>query len=113
MIQDLIVQLFEEILSAPRYPKVHTKFGGNVENYFSNANDQLYPCAKSSLKDLVMKFPTYRVIVTEHSLGGAIASIASAQLVFDNVIDKDMITLYTFGLPRTGDCEYAVNHDKL
>ncbi|XP_053403188.1 lipase ZK262.3-like [Mercenaria mercenaria] len=106
------LQLIEQIVTIVKL-KVPAKGGGNVQEYFSNANDQIYPCAKSSIKDLVNKYPNYRVVVTGHSLGGAIASIASAHLSFDNVIDKDKTTLYTFGMPRTGDRSYAKNHDRL
>ncbi|XP_053385708.1 lipase ZK262.3-like [Mercenaria mercenaria] len=106
------LQLIEEAVTVLK-SKVPAKGGGNVQAYFGNANDQIYPCAKSSIKDLVQKYPHYRVVVTGHSLGGAIASVASAQLSFDNVIDKDKTTLYTFGMPRAGDRPYAENHDRL
>jgi hypothetical protein len=106
-------QLVDEIESVISKHKVPAKIGGYIQEYFSNANDQLYPCAKSSMKDLVNKYPTYGVIIAGHSLGAAIASIASAQLVFDNVINKENTTLYTLGLPRTGDRKYALNHDRL
>ncbi|XP_053385705.1 lipase ZK262.3-like [Mercenaria mercenaria] len=106
------LQLIEEAVTALKF-KVPAKGGGNVQAYFRNANDRIYPCAKSSIKDLVQKYPHYRVVVTGHSLGGAIASVASAQLSFDNVIDKDKTTLYTFGMPRAGDRPYAENHDRL
>ncbi|XP_053385704.1 lipase ZK262.3-like [Mercenaria mercenaria] len=106
-------QLLEEFATVLGRFKVSAKVGGNVQEYFSNANDQIYSCAKSCIKDLVNKYPNYRVVVTGHSLGGAIASIASAQLSADNIIDKDKTTLYTFGMPRTGDRPYAENHDSL
>ncbi|XP_053385706.1 lipase ZK262.3-like [Mercenaria mercenaria] len=93
------LQLVDEIVTTALF-KVPAKGGGNVQAYFKNANDRIYPCAKASIKDLVKKYPHYRVVVTGHSLGGAIASVASAQLSFDNVIDKDKTTLYTFGMPR-------------
>ncbi|XP_060581946.1 lipase ZK262.3-like [Ruditapes philippinarum] len=105
-------QLIEEFTTVLGKFKVSTKVGGKIQVYFSNANDQIYPCAKASLKDLVNKYPSYRVIITGHSLGGAVASIAAAQLVFDNVINNKTTTLYTFGMPRPGDRKYAMNHDK-
>jgi hypothetical protein len=45
----------------------------------------------------------YTLTVTGHSLGGALASLASASLVGVGM----NITTYTFGQPRTGDPAYA------
>lgn len=103
-------QLIDEFLSILK-PKVNATVGGHLQWYFRNANNQLCPCVQSSLKDLVAKYPTYRVIVAGHSLGGAVASIASAQLVFNGITDKEKTTLYTFGMPRPGDRKYAKIHD--
>lgn len=105
-------QLIDEFATVLGKFKVSNKIGGEIQKYFSNANDQLYPCAKRSLTDLVNQYPAYNVIITGHSLGGAVASIAAAELVFDNVIDNEVTTLYTFGMPRPGNREYAISHDK-
>lgn len=47
--------------------------------------------------------PTYRVIMTGHSLGGATATIAAAYLRKSGI----PIDLYTFGSPRVGNSAFA------
>jgi alpha-beta hydrolase superfamily lysophospholipase len=52
------------------------------------------PAVKQAQKD----FPSYKITVVGHSLGGAIASLAAAQLRNYGLT----ITLYNFGSPRIG-----------
>lgn len=47
--------------------------------------------------------PTYKVVVTGHSLGGAIATLAGAYLRKLGVA----VDIYTFGSPRVGDTAFA------
>ena len=60
-----------------------------------------------------MKNPSYQIWVTEHSLGAAVASLASAWLAYHNIAPRKNIILYTFGMPRVGDYDYALQHDQL
>ena len=64
-------------------------------------------------KALVVKNPSYQIWVTEHSLGAAVASLASAWLAYHNIAPRKNIILYTFGMPRVGDYDYALQHDQL
>jgi hypothetical protein len=48
----------------------------------------------------------YQVIVTGHSLGGAIASIISFAVKYEKLFDNDL-TLITYGQPRTGNYYFA------
>jgi predicted lipase len=50
----------------------------------------------AALKTLAKSHPDYKVVATGHSLGGAIASFAAAQLRNDGYD----VALYTFGAPR-------------
>ena len=61
----------------------------------------------------VKKNPSYSVWVTEHSLGGALASLASTLIMFEGKTPKDNLMLYTFGQPRVGNYDYALTHDGL
>jgi len=53
----------------------------------------------------LLAFPDYVVAVTGHSLGGALASIASLSIMSN--IPSATVRLFTYGQPRTGDAAYA------
>ena len=71
--------------------------------------------AKSARGNEILKsqYLYYGIWVIGHSLGGAIASLASTQLVHDYPEWQKQVHLYTFGMPRVGDYYYAFRHDKL
>ncbi|KAI6157943.1 Alpha/Beta hydrolase protein [Pisolithus tinctorius] len=56
-------------------------------------------------------YPMYAVVVTGHSLGGAVASIAS--IAIRNTYPAATVRLYTIGQPRTGDSAYAALVEKM
>ena len=62
---------------------------------------------------LIDRYPGFNVQINGHSLGGAIASLTSAALVYDKVLREEKKSLYTFGMPRVGVKEYTASHDKL
>ncbi|NER00402.1 MAG: lipase family protein, partial [Cyanothece sp. SIO2G6] len=45
------------------------------------------------------------VVVTGHSLGGAIATLCALDLQY-NFFDADAVKLYTFGCPRVGNADF-------
>ncbi|KAF3039095.1 hypothetical protein E8E11_001806 [Didymella keratinophila] len=59
-----------------------------------DARDAVIP----AVKDAVKQYSTYSVSVTGHSLGGAIAPFAAAQMRNEGL----KVALYTFGSPRIG-----------
>ncbi|KAF1934258.1 alpha/beta-hydrolase [Didymella exigua CBS 183.55] len=59
-----------------------------------DARDTVTPAVQAAVK----KYPAYKVSVTGHSLGGAIAPFAAAQLRNKGLA----VALYTFGSPRVG-----------
>ena len=65
------------------------------------------------MKFVVWRYRNYKVWVTGHSLGGALASLASTVLSYETRTPKNNLFLYTFGQPRVGDYQYAFQHDKL
>lgn len=87
--------------------------GGKVQQYFYRVFMLLYSCVKASIRDLFQMHPTFDVVVTGHSLGGALASLAAAHLVNDQVIPTQKLSLYTFGMPRVGDKDFSMAHDRL
>ena len=108
-----IKQLIDEALISLFVPKVPFKAGGRVQEYFNNAHNRLYKQVRKNVTLLKSKHPGYMVLVTGHSLGGAMASLASVSLVYENITHSDHLTLYTFGMPRVGNRKYAETHDRL
>ncbi|KAK2604747.1 hypothetical protein N8I77_007648 [Diaporthe amygdali] len=55
------------------------------------------------VQGVLSAFPGYGVVITGHSLGGSMASLAATQFqpLFPN------LTVYTYGEPRTGDAMYV------
>lgn len=54
------------------------------------------------------------LVVTGHSLGGALATICYLDVISNNVIPKGYRTLYTFGAPRVGNIAFTniINDEK-
>lgn len=57
----------------------------------------------SAIQDLRSKHPTYKIVITGHSLGGAVATLAAADL---RNMDYEL-DLYTYGSPRVGNSIFA------
>jgi hypothetical protein len=57
---------------------------------------------KKAVKELMDQHPDYRIVTTGHSLGGAIAQIAAADMRATEGIGVDA---YTYGSPRIGNPE--------
>ncbi|KAI8937728.1 hypothetical protein NX059_005428 [Plenodomus lindquistii] len=68
-------------------------------NSWVDARDRVLPTVKQASNT----YPTYQIAVTGHSLGGAIATLAAAQL--RNSGNK--VALYNFGSPRVGGSEIS------
>lgn len=106
-------QVYNIFTSAILETPVDFVIGGTVQAYFASAYEQLNPCIEQSVKELVEKYPTYKVVVTGYSLGGAIASMTAAALVHNNITTTDNTALYVFGTPRVGDKNFAYAFGKL
>lgn len=63
---------------------------------------------QNEMNDLIQQHPSFPVYVVGHSLGGALASIAAADLA--NLHGPDVASrthIYTFGSPRIGDVDWV------
>jgi predicted lipase len=83
------------------YPHLHN---ASVHSGFYGAyrslQDQIFPV----LREQLQLYPDAELALTGHSLGGALATVALPQIVFElNVSLPKNISLYTFGSPRVGD----------
>ncbi|TVU50054.1 hypothetical protein EJB05_01409 [Eragrostis curvula] len=67
------------------------------------------PVAYYKLRDVLRAHPNARVIVTGHSLGGALAAIFPALLAFHGECDilGRLLAVHTYGQPRVGDDAFA------
>ena len=86
---------------------------GEVQTYWKRGFDQLWSGMEKEVKHLVSQNPSYQLWVTGHSLGGAMASLASTWLSYKRFAPRKNIILYTFGMPRVGNYDYALEHDEL
>uniref|UniRef100_A0A0K0F1Q4 Lipase_3 domain-containing protein n=1 Tax=Strongyloides venezuelensis TaxID=75913 RepID=A0A0K0F1Q4_STRVS len=84
---------------------------GIVNLYFNSASNTLWPSIVKLFQD--QKFKDYKVYVTGHSLGGALAALCAAKIRVENIRKSKEIFLYTFGQPRVGSSKFAFNFDKL
>jgi hypothetical protein len=74
--------------------------GGRVHQGFYKAWTEIATPVRRALLKSKIQHPEYKVIITGHSLGGAIATIAAAHL---RAIDGYQLDLYTYGQPRVGN----------
>ncbi|TKR87357.1 hypothetical protein L596_011766 [Steinernema carpocapsae] len=68
---------------------------------------------KDGFLELRNRYPGYEVWITGHGLGGSMASIAAAQLVYLKQMETENVKLVTLAQPRTGNQDYADAHDSL
>ena len=76
---------------------------GKVHTGFSRLYDQLSEQVRKVASQFNPAVPCY---VTGHSLGGALATLATADLAQNRSL-KDQLQLYNYGAPRVGDLSFA------
>lgn len=77
-----------------------------VHGGFYNSYDRLLDQGlKAAINKAVDANPTYSVIFTGHSLGGAVANLAA--VAFKKERPKTSVSIYTYGQPRAGNSNYA------
>jgi len=100
-VSQLVFEAIQGFLPTSTWPA-----GGMVVPYFKDVLDLMWPQISTQMIQLVQKYPTFKVYVTGHSLGGALASLAASSLIQNKIAPK--VSLYTFGEPRVGD--YTFSH---
>ncbi|KAK0411928.1 hypothetical protein QR680_005924 [Steinernema hermaphroditum] len=94
----------------------HEKFvgGGKCGKWFIDSFRNIWDAGlKNHYLSARAKYPGYQVWVTGHNVGGSLASVASAYMIYTKVATADSVLLMTMGQPRTGDKDYAHAHDKI
>ncbi|XP_050203339.1 triacylglycerol lipase OBL1-like [Mercurialis annua] len=77
---------------------------------FDFNRDGVYSRALGRLRDLIKEHTKAKIVVTGHSLGGALAIVFACLLVIQNeieVLDR-LLNVYTYGQPRVGDFDLAL-----
>jgi triacylglycerol lipase len=80
-------------------------FGGEVHRGFTQALDAVWTQVDRTISRFRQNTPK-SIWFTGHSLGAALATLAAARR---RDADQRVDGLYTFGQPRTGDCQFARN----
>ncbi|KAI6198891.1 Class 3 lipase protein [Aphelenchoides besseyi] len=88
---------------------------GKVHRYFYRAFITLWNDGgmKNEFESLTKQYPDYSIIVTGHSLGAAISSLASAAILKERKFTNPKVYHYNYGQPRVGDADFAVAHTQL
>jgi len=74
--------------------------GAQVHRGFMQALEKAWPTISESLQKMLER-KKRKIWVTGHSLGGALATLATRRLLLDMKVDQ--IETHTFGQPRVGD----------
>ena len=85
------------------FPDASLPANATVHKGFANAYGSLRESVNAAVLDPVKQ--TDLVIVSGHSMGGAVATMAAAEFV--SSLSLDNVWLYTFGSPRTGDYAFT------
>uniref|UniRef100_A0A7E4ZWM9 Lipase_3 domain-containing protein n=1 Tax=Panagrellus redivivus TaxID=6233 RepID=A0A7E4ZWM9_PANRE len=102
--------LVEGVYSTAR-PMVDFYGAGLANQYFKNALEVLWPRLSVAVTDPA--YANFPITFTGHSLGAAIASLASLKCAIENCRNPNVIRLINFGQPRVGNIQLATTHNNL
>jgi triacylglycerol lipase len=83
---------------------------GSTTSGFLRLHNQVFPTIEKLVSENVAN--VNHVFVTGHSLGAALANLATAQLVGTGIVQSDKLTAYTFSGPRTGSPDFAAKFNQ-
>ncbi|CAM9768622.1 unnamed protein product [Choristocarpus tenellus] len=92
-----------------KHGDVHKGFHTALNSIWGNRKD--FKGILEIVKSFRAQTPDRPIFLSGHSLGGALASVAAAQLELD-VPDVSVAGVYTIGSPRVFSREYATAYDK-
>ncbi|CAK5087364.1 unnamed protein product [Meloidogyne enterolobii] len=94
--------------------QTEVNIGGKVATYFTEIYKQLKAEGIiNCVANLIKIYADYELWVTGHSLGGALASLAAAEIASNGLINAQNIKLLTLGQPRTGNWDWAAAMDQI
>ncbi|EPB80278.1 triacylglycerol lipase [Ancylostoma ceylanicum] len=86
-------------------------YGGNVLFYFHDVFHTLWGKIENHFYNYVHQQPGWDVWISGHSLGGALATLATSYLVEEYKLEPEKVKLVTFGQPRVGNRVFAERFD--
>jgi hypothetical protein len=75
-----------------------------VHKGFYQAEQSCFPDVLNHVKTLKSTYPDYQVVVTGHSLGAALATLVSVDLINVGI---SPVRMFNYGSPRVGDTNFA------
>jgi triacylglycerol lipase len=75
-----------------------------VHKGFYKAEQASFPNVLAQVRSLQAEFPSYSVVCTGHSLGGALSTLTAMDLVNSGV---EHVKVWNYGCPRVGNTEFA------
>lgn len=81
--------------------------GCEVHEGFYDAEQSAIGGVKTEVQNLKNKYPSYKVIVTGHSLGAAMALLTALDLQKSGIVQSGDLRLFDFGCPRVGNNNFA------
>ncbi|VDO69277.1 unnamed protein product, partial [Heligmosomoides polygyrus] len=103
------IQLITELIETMSEPKRKLRSGGSVQHYFFVALQSIW----KPMHTVIQKLRKVSIMFTGHSLGGALASLASTVYAHRHPSRQFRVHLITYGQPRVGNYEYAESHSRL
>ncbi|KAJ8518003.1 hypothetical protein ONZ45_g4878 [Pleurotus djamor] len=103
-IADILTNI--QILLTPlRVAGVNNVGGATVHTGFQKAYNVVHDEVMSYMKTQIDRYPSYKLVVTGHSLGGAVCTFAA--LALKARYPNKQLRLFTYGAPRIGNADFA------
>jgi predicted lipase len=103
------IQNFLAVQVAPK-PDLRFQFQGKVHRGFADIYSSIADATLNVARQLPTDRPCY---ISGHSLGAAIATLATMDLALRLPSLREQLRLYTYASPRIGDPEFAEAHSQL
>jgi hypothetical protein len=87
--------------------------GIQIHAGFYASTKSLYPQVVGALTNLTTTYPTYKVVINGHSLGGSQATLTVFLFTRNGVFASTIFELYTYGEPREGNLAFATHFNRL
>ncbi|KAJ3276200.1 hypothetical protein HDV01_005648 [Terramyces sp. JEL0728] len=108
------IELWQTAVNMGGFANSNAPSTATIHQGFKNTYMDLQPTIQSAVAALVHKYPSYNILFSGHSLGGAVVSLAAMD-TYNNLGDAvaDKISVFTFGEPRVGNLDFAKYIDSL